>query len=372
VAAIEQAGAVRLPVALAEAAAESAQAKADALRAVADALRAARQDVAQDLLREISTLVGELYGSIHPEDADDEVTGAPTIEVQRYALGTAHVRGTFCKKPIKNLMDVYSDGHLDTVGICVFLALRRFRADRDPDDPRLMILDDIVLSVDLSHARRLLDLLRERFADHQVLIFTHNRLFFDWCTKKLPTYRRMEITRWSLENGPQFGDHRSAMERLEEQIRSETSPKILSQGVMNLLDEWLGDALFAYALRVPARRDRRYTLNETWEPLAKRLKEVDKDLMQEGQPLTKLLKRVGDFPLVRNLLAAHDDDTGKEISLREVRRFAEDAVALVRALYCEKCGEFAQALPERGEAEVLRCGCEAIRHVRAGRGGPVG
>ena len=33
---------------------------------------------------------------------------------------------------------MYSDGHLDTVGICVFLALRRYRA-KDEKDANIMI-----------------------------------------------------------------------------------------------------------------------------------------------------------------------------------------------------------------------------------------
>jgi hypothetical protein len=137
---------------------------------------------------------------------------------------------------------------------------------------------------------------------------------------------------------------------------------------MNLIDEWLSDALYAYGLRVRAKRDGQYTLTEIWEPLAKWLKQTEKALALPGAPIQGLLGALVDLPEMRNRLAAHDDEFAKEFPLGVVRRCAKDAIALVRAVYCEKCGEFARAMREHGEAEVLRCHCEAIRHVRAARG----
>jgi len=109
-----------------------------------------------------------------------------------------------------------------------------------------------------------------------VLIFTHNGLFCDWCTQRLPSYKRKAIARWSLETGPQLGEYLSALEHIEQQIATATSPKLLAQAVMNLMDEWLAEARFAYALPVQARLGEEYTLTEIWEPFCARLKEVEK------------------------------------------------------------------------------------------------
>jgi hypothetical protein len=372
--ALEQATKAQFPVAVAEAGAQDESERAARFKAVSEAIRAARQDVAQALLTEISSLVSEFYTFVHPPGADDEVTGAPEIEVQRRSGGSAHVRGTFHAKAVDDPRWVYSDGHLDTVGICVFLALRRFRADRDKAaDPKLMILDDIVLSVDLVHGRRLLDLLKARFSDHQVLIFTHNGLFCDWCAQRLPTYKRKAIARWSLKTGPQLGEYLSSMEYIEQQIASATSPKLLAQAVMNLMDEWLGEARFEYKLPVQAQRGEEYTLNEIWEPFCSRLKEVEKAMKVPIGRLKPLLDELADLPKMRNRLAAHDNEFAREYPLTTVRETAQRAVELVRTLYCSECSRFAVPTPTPREPDLVRCGqkCERIRYVRPSKQQPV-
>ena len=368
--AIERADAARAAIESADAVARERATLAGRLKLVAEALRKARQDVAKALLKEISAHVAELYREIHPEEESDEVTGAPTIEVQRRGGGTAHVRGSFAKKLVEDPRLVYSDGHLDTVGICVFLGLRRFIADRDgPRDPKLMVLDDIVLSVDLTHGRRLLDVLKNRFGDHQIILLTHNGLFFDWCIQRLPSFQRLVITRWSHETGPQLGDYLSSMERVGAEMEKQASPKLLAQAVMNLMDEWLGDARFAFSLSVPAKRGEEYTMTEIWEPFGKRMREIEKKMGVAIGDLAKLLDRLSDLPRMRNRLAAHDNEFAKEFPLGTVRTIAGDACKLVRTLHCGDCGEFVSAVPNVERPEIVRCksNCEAIRYVKAAK-----
>lgn len=178
--------------------------------AIADALRRARQDVAKEILDSISDRVADYYSRIHPVDDGSEETGAPLIKLQRHGKGTAFVQGSFAGRTIADPNWVYSDGHLDTVGICVFLALRRYRADRG-SDAKLLVLDDVVLSIDLSHSRRLISLMKECFNDHQILILTHNGLFAHWCSRMLPNVKRISISSWTLEGGPRIGEYRTAI-----------------------------------------------------------------------------------------------------------------------------------------------------------------
>lgn len=365
--AIDLAEKVRLAVTVAESSAEDAAARAKAITTIQEALRTARQDVAKELLDEISKLVTEFYGVVHPADAEDEITGPPEIVVKRHTSGTAHVRGQFHAASVEDPRWVYSDGHLDTVGICVYFALRRFRADRDTSsDPKLMILDDIVLSIDLGHGRRLLDLLRTRFDDHQVLIFTHNGLFADWCTEKLPAYKRKAIARWTVETGPQLGEYLSMMERIGQQIETETSPKHLAQAVMNLMDEWLAQARFEYELSVRARRGEEYTLTDIWNIFVKRMRDLEKNLKAPIGGLGSVLADLGGLVQMRNRLAAHENEFAREFPLQNVRQVAARCVELIRLLYCPSCSSFALPIPSGDAPDLIRCkaNCEQIRYDR--------
>jgi hypothetical protein len=334
---------------------KEARAAAHSIGAVADALRKARQDVAKDLLTEIAGTVARYYSTIHPREAEEEITDSPEIVVQRQREGTAYIRGRFNGQKVDDPRWVYSDGHVDTVGICIFLALRRFSADR-ARSAKLLVLDDVISSVDLDHARNFVRLLRDEFKDHQVVLFTHNELFAHWCSGLAPGMRRVVIKGWTLEGGPRLGDYQSTIARLEAAIKEETSPKAISLLMMWLLDEWLLECRFVYQLAVPARRGEQYTLAELWAPFVKRLKATQSALGAPIPSLDPLLEQLKDVPRVRNMRAAHENEFAREFPLATMRSIATAAVSLVRRLYCFECDECAAPVPGVGEnTEVLRC-----------------
>jgi hypothetical protein len=332
------------------------------LTSIVEAIRLARQDVAQRLLDEIASTVTEYYRLVHPADADAEVTGPPTIDIQRNRGGIAYLRGAFNDKAVEDPRWVYSDGHLDTVGICVFLALRRFRANQSGDS-KLMILDDVVLSIDLAHARRLLEVLRDHFNDHQILIFTHNGLFASWVQSLLPSFERKTITGWTLEGGVKLGELNSASERLSRIIDASSSPNEIAQSMMTLMDEALLEARFAYQLALPAKRGEQYTLSELWEPFCKRVKELEKALKAPLGNTQELLTKLADLPRVRNVLAAHDNEFAREFPLTTIRELASLCLKLMSQLRCRKCSCFVEAVPNRNKPQLASCRCQSIMYV---------
>ncbi|MCA9806308.1 MAG: AAA family ATPase [Cyanobacteria bacterium HKST-UBA02] len=326
-----------------------------------DALKRARQDVARETLAEIGERVSEYYRFIHPADADDESTGAPSVVVQRHGRGTAFVRGEFADKEVKNPKWVYSDGHLDTVGLCLFLALRRYRAD-EADDAKLLVLDDVVVSIDLGHARRLIELLKEKFADHQILLLTHNGLFAHWCANLIPGLRRLQIKRWSLAAGPQVGDYGQAKEQLQQSMDGGVAKEV-ALGLMWLMDEWLGEARFAYQVSVPAKPDERYTLTDIWNPFAKVIKRLGLALDSGLGGAVDLVRQLHDLPAIRNALSAHENEFAREFPRAVVVETARKSVGLVEALYCDGCCTFARPVPDRFNPSIVHCHCRRLRYI---------
>ena len=318
-----------------------------------DALKRGRQDVAKETLAAIQGLVADYYFEIHPRGSDDDVTGAPSIQVQRHGAGSAFVRGEFSGKEVKDPQLVYSDGHLDTVGICIFLALRTFRA-RHAGDPKVMVLDDIIVSIDLGHARRLIGLLRTAFGDHQILILTHNGLFAHWCKFLMPGLRRIQITGWSLAGGPLVGDYPTAKERLNDSLAGGT-PKEIALALMGLLDEWAAEARYAYAVSVPAKVGEQYTLTEIWEPFVKQIKTLGKALESGLGGALGALDTLADVTAIRNSLSAHDNDFAKEFPRGTLIEIAKAALALVDAIYCEDCQSFVTPSPNRTKPVIAHC-----------------
>jgi hypothetical protein len=336
--------------------------EANLLEIVYNAMRKARQDVAKATLSEIQDIVTRYYTALHPPDNDDEVTGAPSIAVQRHGKGSAFVRGEFCGKSVPDPRWVYSDGHLDTVGICIFLALRRHRASQ-PDDPKLLVLDDIVLSIDLGHARRLIDLLHDEFADHQLFIFTHNGLFAAWCHGMMAGIRRVQIIGWSPDTGPRLRDYVLAYDKLRNSMGSGTA-KDIALHLMELMDEWTAEARLAYSLPVGARYGEQYHLADIWNPFAKRMRDLGKRLKSDLGGAVQLLAHLRDLPRIRNMKAAHENEFAKEFPRKVMVEIATAVLALVDALYCKDCRSFVVPVPNPDAPSMAHCRQHHIQYVK--------
>lgn len=331
------------------------------LESVYEALRKARQDTAKEALKSIEGQVAEYYFSIHPREHESEATGAPSIRIQRHGKGTAFVKGQFSGKLVDDPRFVYSDGHLDTVGICIFLALRRLRAEQE-GDPLLLVLDDIVLSIDLGHARRLIRLLCEEFGDHQMIMLTHNGLFAHWCTGLTSGLQRVQIRTWTLAGGPVIGDHLDARAKLKIVIET-GGTKDIALRLMELMDEWLAEARFVYAVPVEAKYGEQYTLTDIWNPFAKRLKDVGKRLGSGLGGAVAKLDALRDLPQIRNLKAAHENEIAREFPRNVMVEIARSALDLVDALYCADCAAFVRPVPNANNPSVAHCPKHHIQYV---------
>ena len=182
-----------------------------------------------------------------------------------------------------------------------------------------MVLDDVVLSIDLGHARRLLTLLRDEFKDHQLLIFTHNGLFARWCLGLIPGVKKVELLGWTLETGPRISDYASSIDRLKQHIET-SPPKEIAMNMMWLMDEWLAECRFAFALSVPAKLGEEYTLTDIWEPFAKVLRDLVKHFGDVLLNVSKYLDALRDVPRIRNMLAAHENEFAQEFPRNDYLR----------------------------------------------------
>ena len=340
----------------------------EALGTISDALTKARQDVVQETLNAIGETVRDYYLKIHPVENDDEATGPPAVDVQRHGRGTAVIRGEFQGETVKDPMWVYSDGHLDTVGICIFLALRTYRA-AEADDPKILVLDDIVLSIDLRHAQRLLDLLAADFKDHQIFLFTHNGLFAKWCGRRLPNLVKYHISRWSLDTGPCLADFADSREALLDAI-DDATPRTLARLVDEFMDEWLAEARFEYSLAVRAKPGEQYTLTDIWLPFVSALRKLGKKLNHDLGGAVEIATKYRDELIdVRNLLGAHENEFAKEYPRGVIVDLAKAMLAMVDKLYCRECSSFVRPIPNVDDPSIAHCNKRDISYVRTKKSG---
>lgn len=104
----------------------------------------------------------------------------------------------FNGKKVDGHHEFLNEARLTALALSVFLAAVKL-ADGNPSDPdplRLLVLDDVLIGLDLNNRLPLLELLRTEFPRHQIVLLTHDLVWFEiakehttdwgiWCYARL-------------------------------------------------------------------------------------------------------------------------------------------------------------------------------------------
>jgi recombinational DNA repair ATPase RecF len=88
---------------------------------------------------------------------------------------------TYAGLNVTSYDEFLNEARLTALALSLFLAAVKL-ADPDPTSPeplRVLLLDDVLIGLDLSHRLPLLDLLHSEFPNHQIFLFTHDIVWFD-------------------------------------------------------------------------------------------------------------------------------------------------------------------------------------------------
>jgi len=331
--------------------------RAGIARRVLSYLQDARKETVQEIYEEIAADIESFYSQVHPSEA----VGGISLEVRTAGRGSANLRGRFHDRRGEDPRAYYSEAHLDTLGICVFLALRKRYLQAEPAFD-LLILDDVLTSIDAPHASRLADLLLTEFAGCQFMITTHNRVWYEHLRGLIAgkgldqNLVSLRIHDWTLEQGPDIRDFTEERLDLEEAVKSGSLPEIAG-GAGRLLENLLGEMRFEMGLAVEARRDERYTLGDIWPAFKKRVRKRFKGLSSLCGGLIADIDRLW---FTRNWAGAHYNQWAKELSIKDARELANAVLALFDHLRCPQCLRFVTTSVTPVGQLACRKGCTVI------------
>jgi len=213
----------------------------------------ARDEELEDLYEDISARFSKLYEEIHsPDEGDfdavlDQAEAGVEMEVPFYG------RGPYPPNAL------HSEGHQDSMGLCLFFALREHLPG---ENIPLVLLDDVVMSIDSGHRREVARLLREEFDDLQLLITTHDK---NWA-RQLRTEGvvnesgRLDIYNWDVETGPKVNTVGDFLEKVREDLQKDvnTAAARLRRGA----EAYFADACHNLQAEVVYDRNRRWTVGD--------------------------------------------------------------------------------------------------------------
>ncbi|MES2176120.1 MAG: hypothetical protein V4523_19570 [Pseudomonadota bacterium] len=78
-----------------------------------------------------------------------------------------------------------NEGRQSALAIAMYLAGRKASVPPDDDALRLLVLDDLLISLDHSHRRPVLEVIATEFVDWQIILLTHDRFWFEMAREQL-------------------------------------------------------------------------------------------------------------------------------------------------------------------------------------------
>jgi len=164
---------------------------------IARILRDHRIKHANETLASISEEFAKLYHTIHPGEEIENIR----LYLHPTQKNAARFDGTLFGNEEMTPVACLSESHLDTLGLCLFLALQK----KENPKNSIVYLDDAIASVDEAHMERLYKLLLSE-AKHfrHVIISSHYqplRFKFRWGLISQANVNFIELGSWTLDHG---------------------------------------------------------------------------------------------------------------------------------------------------------------------------
>ncbi len=257
----------------------------------------------------------------------------------------------FVSEKITPAFKFMSESQVNSFGLAIFLAaVKHFN-----NQFKFFILDDVVNSFDSFKRPKVSHLIASKFNDFQVLIITHDQIFFDIVQKDFPHWQRYKFTAWDYYTGPKCKPSKNYVEEIQEYIQDD-NPIAAGQTLGRYLEWTLG--IINENLQTPIRYkfENIYTLSEFYQPLVKRLKDKLKKSNQQHK-LIQLFDQLETGTIFRNYCVHWKNETSPCTS-PEIETIFKTWLDIEKMIYCDKCKSFIK-FESIGGAEYLKCSCGA-------------
>lgn len=164
--------------------------------------------------------ISQIYNEFHNFSEDGaEISECTKIELTptRGRSPLMHLKIDFFDKTTSVDPNFYlSEGHLDSLGLSIFLAsVLKFNPKGS-----LVVLDDVLTSIDSSHKHRVASMLTSKFLDYQLIITTHDEAWARDVLRFAESYsarnkwKSIHVSKWDIDFGPYLDDFKELAARV--------------------------------------------------------------------------------------------------------------------------------------------------------------
>jgi len=279
---------------------------------------------------------------------------------------------------------VFSEGHLDSLGLCLHLALTDYLQH---DEESLLLLDDVVMSVDQDHRLQIARTIADEFAeDYQIIITTHDELWAEQLRSQGALYGGTEIwlDEWTLDAG--VTDSRIGIDVEQqwakvEQAMADNEMKQAAHELRYATEKMLEESTISLNAAIEYDQRQRYTLEDYKKAVCRALRELTIDAKNSLDQTGEDAEHFESANELDNTYGETLQDVSERLSkvnrrvhwtpgkwltigpeeFREVFELHKEAYNL---LYCDNCGSSIRYLNLDEEYHELRCNCREHWDIR--------
>lgn len=295
----------------------------------------------QSIFDSVQSDIQDFYSLLHPKEPHNN------IKLNIINRASAELTITSFNRENQDARALTSEGHLDSLGLCIFLALvKKFNHDSP-----LIVLDDIVTTVDSAHRQMICKLLFTKFKKKQFIITTHENLWYQQLIKSQQVFgvefENYSITNWTVDEGPDLKPYQENLDRIYEKISAGDLACAGNECRQYL--EWVLEEI-CKSIEAEVMLKERYTVADLMNPVRGQLKEIvaDPDIKKQ---IKEAFKELDNNSIMGNILS-HNNLFAGSVSSTEVNRFVESINKLRKLMSCPSCKRF---LIYHEKAGILKC-----------------
>jgi energy-coupling factor transporter ATP-binding protein EcfA2 len=325
-----------------------------------------RNSILNNLFAEIKDRFVELYRELHGID-----------EIEFDALLVSEGAGVdfkvdFHGRGVNPPHALHSEGHQDSMGICLYLALAERLTQGFID---LIILDDVMMSVDAPHRREICNLLANFFKGRQFFITTHDQTWARQLQSEgvIQSKNRIEFSNWTIENGPSMNIMGDIWEGVDYDLERNDIPSAAAK-LRRGSEEYFSQVCASLQAPVRFKFNGQYELGDllsgAMNEYNSQLKHAKKAANSWGN--TEELEKLKDIEIYSKGVfdkinaerwlvnpAVHYNE-GADFTLEDFKPVVETFHDLFSIFQCEKCGTFIHLVINGPRAEAVKCNCGHI------------
>jgi hypothetical protein len=312
------------------------------LKRTLEVCEAQRKQFLDGILGGIAQEVGRLYETIHPGEGLNKIS----LKLAPNKQGSLNLAAEFLGKQDQPPPAFFSESHLDSLGLCIFLAL----AGRQSPSSTIVVMDDVLGSIDEPHVDRLVQMLYEESKRFKhTIVTTHYQPWrekFRWGWLRNGQCELIELGAWSPSGGISTARLSQApLFELRQSLANSPPPLQSACASAGVLLEAICDYLtLLYECDVP-RRKGKLTLGDLLPKMAERklaaalrVEVRQADGSYATVTLGDKLIRLREMMQLRNIFGCHYNDLAHSLPRQDALEFAQLVCEVGTALICDDEG----------------------------------